>query len=165
MLFTYSTKGSPNGEPSFFASGKNGVRWGLNLTSFALCARSALHFVLFTNLVRTQAYSYSLARIAEWDPYRHQWRYIASSEQPSHTSHKHFNHSKAQSRAANNPSLYSHYAFFTIQSNPISATKRTRNTVRCAEFFLFWLPRGDGIWTSRASLFDLGFASLQSSST
>ena len=104
-------------------------RWASNLTSFALCARSALHFVLFTNLVRTQAYSYSLAQIAERDPYRHQWRYIASSEQPSHTSHKHFNHSKAQSRAANNPSLYSHFAFFIIQSNPISATNKKRTFV------------------------------------
>ena len=65
-----------------------------------------MHLLLFTNTdcyKALKSFLYSSSRAGSIPPIR--WRNIASSEQPSHTSHKHFNHSKAQSRAANNPIL------------------------------------------------------------
>ena len=90
------------------------------------------------------------------------WRNIASSEQPSNALRRQINYRKANIRAANNPLLCSHQPSFSDNSNPISATKETRNTDWCAEFFLLLCKSvARWVWTSRASLYDSG-ARLQS---
>ena len=53
---------------------------------------------------------------------------------------------KSTIRAANNPSLYSHFAFFIIQSNPISATKKKS---RASGFFFLYFS----LFSFHSSLF------------